>query len=893
MKFKKVVLIICLLPICVTSFAQKFLSRPDNSPLTFKDMQRQFNSWSKTVDLKKVKGWKYFKRWEMDMQMHTDAKGNPTDPSVYVDAVIQASHEKKTFTSSRFSPAAWSPVGPNVLPNNLTGYMENGIGRINCITFHPTDPSTYFVGVAQGGVWKTTNNGLNWTPLTDNLPILRISDIAIDPTNTNTMYISVCDFEYIGFGLLLNGRKRNTHYGLGVYKTTDGGATWQPTALSFQLTDGEASLIRKVIVHPTNSNQLVACGTSGMYTSNNGGGTWTHTLDSLFWDMVQDPVHPNTLYAATGWVRNLNDGNAAIYKSTDFGTSWTMLNTGIPPTDSVQRIRLAVAPSDPNCVYAMCVDVYDGMYGVYKSIDAGTTWQYINPGVNVLQGADGTGQGGQGPYDLGFAVNATDKNKLYVGGVNMWESIDGAQTFDPVSHWTLSYGPTLHGDIHFITQQPLTGNFFACSDGGVYRTSDIQSQTWVDANNGSPWPTQWTKLNDGLAISSFYRISSSRNVAGTLVAGAQDNATFYYDGTQWSTIFGGDGMDNYIDPVSNDIIGSSQYGNFDYSNDGGVSSLFIDPNVNSESGEWTTPIIADYNNHGTLFAGYGNVNESTDEGNSWFSISNFPVPAIYNNEISALAVSNTNSNVLYAAKRVRYEYTIPGSLYTTSNGGSSWNDVTSGLPDSLYYTSVDINQSDANTAYISMAGLSAGNKVFRTTNGGTTWQNISYNLPNLPVNCVKSMPGSHRIIVATDVGVYTLDSGAVTWANQSTGLPNVITSDIEFNVALNKIYLCTFGRGIWETDLDAMATVGVNTIADAVDIELYPTLNHGSFTIDVHQSINETFKLNIVDITGRLVYSTDLSGQQKYKQELNLPSGMYFARLRGKKISEVKSFVVQ
>jgi photosystem II stability/assembly factor-like uncharacterized protein len=891
MKAIKISILIFLVS-TVTSNAQKFLSKEATHPLTFQEMQLKFNDWSKTVNLKKEKGWKYFKRWEMDMQMHTDAKGNPCDPAAYVDAVIQAAHEKKTFTSSRFSVAAWSPVGPNVLPGNLTGYMENGLGRINCIAFHPTIPSTYFVGVAQGGVWKTTNSGQSWTPLTDQLPILRISDICIDPVNTNVMYISVCDFEYIGFGLMLNGRKRNTHYGLGVYKTADGGTTWQPTGLSFQLTDGEASLIRKVIVHPTNTNRLVACGTSGMYTSNDAGVTWQHNLDSLFWDMVQDPVDPNTLYAATGWVRNANDGNAAIYKSIDFGITWTMLNTGIPLTGSVQRIKLSIAASDHNYIYAMAVDSVDGMYGVFKSTNAGASWNYINPGVNVLENGDGTSPGGQGSYDLGFHVDAADKNKLYVGGVNLWESQDGGNTFDPVSHWTLQYGPTLHGDIHFITQQPQTGNYFVCSDGGVYRTSGTFSQTWDDANNGSPWPTQWTKISDGLAISSFYRISSSKNTSGRLIAGAQDNATFYFDGTSWNTIFGGDGMDNYLDPLSDDIIGSSQYGNFDYSNDGGFSTNFINPNVNNEYGEWTTPIVADYNS-GALYTGYENVNESTDGGNTWFSISSFPVIGFANDEISALAVSNTNSSTLYAAKRVRYEYSIPGSLYETSSGGSSWNDVTSGIPDSLYYTSVDISNTNSNTAYIAMAGLSAGNKVFKTANGGSSWQNISYNLPNLPVNCIKSMPNSSRIMAATDIGIYTLDSGSVNWINQSTGLPNVIISDIEFNVPLNKIYVCTFGRGIWEADLDAF-TVNVDQLADNLDIELYPSVNDGSFTIDLHESaLNETFKLSIVDVTGRIIYSSTLAGHQKYKEQLTIPPGMYFARLRGKNISEVKNFVVE
>ncbi len=891
MKIYKLIIVFYFLQGLSFVHAQKFLSRTSDQPLTFKEMQLQFDQWKKSVDFKTEKNWKYFKRWEMDMQMHTDAKGNPVNPEIYIDAVTKVANEKKVDKSSHFNIGAWTPTGPNVLPGNLTGYMENGIGRINCIAFHPTDANTYFIGVAQGGVWKTTNSGQTWIPLTDNLPITRVSDITIDPVDPNTMYISLCDFEYIGVALNLNGRKRNTHYGLGVYKTTDGGNSWQPTGLSFQLTDGDASLIRKVIVHPVNNSQVVACGANGMYKSNDGGATWNHVLDSLFWDMLQDPVNPNILYAATGWVLNSNDGYAAIYKSTDFGDTWTMLNTGIPGTGSVQRVKLAIAPSDNNYVYAITVDVDQGMYGIYKTTDAGVNWQFINPGVNVLNNFDGTFSGGQGNYDLGFSVNGQNRDIVYVGGINIWASTDGANTFNPVSHWTTGYGPTLHGDIHFIERQPLTGNLFVCNDGGLYRTSMIISQTWNDALNGTSWPTQWTNLCDGLQISSFYRLSSSRNLTGRLVAGAQDNATFYYDNGVWNTIFGGDGMDNYLDPLDdNIIIGSSQYGNFYYSNDDGVSSSGLSPNINGEVAEWTSPIVADYNNPGTLYAGFSNVSKSTDNGFNWNVISNFPVQGIADNEISALAIAHSNSNVIYAAKRVRYEYSVPGSMHVTTNGGANWTDVTAGLPDSLYFTSVNVSETDANTAYVSMAQFSAGDKVFKTTNAGATWQNISFNLPNIPVNCVKSIPGSNKIIAATDIGVYILDSASAVWTNTSIGLPNVIVQDIEFNVALNKIYVCTFGRGIWETEISAITDLSPKSNAQ-LNIELFPTLNNGSFTIK-NTGIG-LLNFNLVDITGRLVYTTVLIGANSYKLDLDLPSGLYFAKIKGNNFTGVKTFIVQ
>ena len=596
----------------VTFQAQTFLRKNYTSqPLTFKQLQLNFNDWKKTHDLKKERHWKSFKRWEMETQMHTNAKGEPDFEAAYINAAINAAKEKESSSLQSRNSSAWYPVGPYDLPANETGYMENGMGRINCIAFHPSNPACYFVGVAQGGLWKTINNGTSWTPLTDNLPITRISDVVIDPNNTNTMYISVCDFEYIGFGLHLNGNKRNTHYGLGVYKTTDGGSTWNPTGLSFALTNGEASLIRKILVNPSNSNNLVACGVSGMYTSSNGGATWTHTLDSLFWDLTSDPVNPNVLYAATGWVKTANQGYAAIYKSTNFGTSWSILNTGIALRDSVQRIKISVSPADNNYIYAAAVDTLGGLFGIYKSTDAGTTWQKTFNSINLLEGGQGTSPGGQGNYDLGFSADPLNKNTLYLGGVNLWGSNDGALTFNPIAQWQTTNGPSIHGDIHFIDAQPSTGNYFVCSDGGIYRTSNMVLSNWTTPN----WPTQWSNISDGLNVTSFYRISSSKNTSGRLLAGAQDNGSFYFDGVNWSTVFGGDGMDNFIDTTNNSsFIASAQYGDFGLTFTSGTSFIPVNANINNENAEWTTPLIADYKHYGVLYAGFSNVTKSTDGG---------------------------------------------------------------------------------------------------------------------------------------------------------------------------------------------------------------------------------------------------------------------------------------
>jgi len=872
--------------------AQSFLQTQPNQSLTFKEMQLQFNEWKANRDITQEKGWKYFKRWEMETQLHTNTNGEPVNPAIFVNEVTRLANEKEVLKSlNNDRNITWLPAGPNVLPSNLTGYMENGIGRINCIAFDPNSPSTYYVGVAQGGVWKTSNNGNSWMPLTDDLPITRISDIAIDPNNTNTMYISVCDFAYIGVSLQLNGRKRNTHYGLGVYKTTNGGQTWTPTGLSFQLTNGDASLIKKTIVNQNNSNKLVACGTSGMYISNDAGNSWTKTMDSLFWDLTQDPSNPNVLYAASGWVASANQGNAAIYKSTDFGVNWTMLNTGIPATGEVQRIKIEIAPSNPNYVYALAVDIASGYYGMYSSTNAGVTWQF-NPAVlNILGYDDGFDLGGQGTYDLAFAVDPNNPNKLIAGGINVWGSVDGGQNFDPASHWTLFYGPTLHGDIHFIKYQPITGNVFICSDGGVYRTPTVSTQTWIDASNGSPWPTLWTGLNDGMQVTSFYRIASSKNNSGKLMAGAQDNATFFYDGQFWSTTNGGDGMDNIFDPIDDNVhIASSQFGNFSKSFDNGNTYSGIFANINNEVAEWTTPIIADYNQSGTMYIGYANVMKSTDNGDTWTPISNFPSNGIAFNEISALAVANTNSNVIYAAKRVRYEYSINGSMYSTNDGGNTWNDVTAGLPDSLYFTSVEVNSVDANIAYVTMAGFSAGNKIFKTTNGGNTWQNISYNLPNIPVNCIKSLPNGNSLIAACDIGVYQLDETQNTWINISVDLPNVIVSDIEINQAANKVYLSTFGRGIWQADLSVVSNIK-NNITNNSTFMVYPTINDGNFSVN-STNFKTVNSAQVFDINGREIAQIKLDASNT-QVSLNAAPGKYFIKTQSTNDSQVKSFIIQ
>jgi len=862
---KQLLLTICLLSALAAS-AQPFLIDNNNPAQNFTELQSRFENWKSGRDLKNEKGWKRFKRWEHDIMMHSDGSGNPANIETYCKAVEEAISMQNQNARSQMN-VNWLPFGPYDIPVNSTFYMENGIGRVNCMAFHPNTPNTFYVGVAQGGLWKTTNGGQSYTPLTDQLPITRISDICIDPNNPNTLYISLCDFEYIGVSLELDARKRNTHYGLGVYKSTDGGITWNPTALTFQLTQGDQTLIRKIIVNPQNSQQILACGVSGMYKSNNGGTSFSLINDSLYWDMEQDPQNPLTIYAASGWVAPANAGFAALYKSTDFGNTWNILNSGIPGTGAVQRIELAIAPSNNNRIYALAVDINEGLYGFYRSNNGGNSWTQTSSSPNILEWNEGLSTGGQGTYDLGLAVSPSNPDFIITGGVNMWGSSDGGLTFQPGSHWTTQYGPSIHADIHQIKFQPLTGQLFVAHDGGISKTPDFILHDWTSGN----WPTIWDHtISNGMNVTSFYRLSSSRNTDNIVIAGAQDNGSFLFNGSNWQTVIGGDGMDNDIDPNNPDYItGSAQFGYFAQSNDGGISFYNIDPGLGA-SGEWTTPIV-----RGTtpdvLLSGFIDVTKSTDNGFSWSTLGTMP-GTFSSQEICALAVS-PGETTIYAAKRIRFELNKPSAIFRSTNSGNTWQNITSGLPDSLYPTTITMNPNNPQQVFVAFAGMVSGTKIYYSPNGGNTWNNVSYNLPNLPVNVIKMVPGTTTLLAGLDVGVYQLTAGATAWVPVSNGLPNVIVSDIEINPAANLIMVSTFGRGIWQADLSSIT--GTNTLNNSPEWNISPNPSDGRFSIN--NTNQQPLRIDIYDIHGKICLGLNIPPG---KTEINteLPSGLYFAK---------------
>ncbi len=880
---------------------------------SFAERQARFDDWIRQNDPDSTKGWKWYQRWLEHHATRLQPDGKPVDPAVWYSEAIRVADWKSRQSLSQTRVGNWSPIGPNLVPDSPDPFSQHGMGRINCITFHPTDPLTFWVGIAQGGVWKTTNGGQSWLPLTDDLPILRISDIALDPNDTDIMYISVGDYAYMGVGLDLDARKRLTHYGLGVYKTTDGGQSWLPTGLTFAQTERDGSLTRRVFVDPANSQNLLAAGIHGIWQSADGGDNWSQVLDSLIWDIEQAPNDPNTLYASSGYRSTLDMGTAGILKSTDFGANWTWLNTGIPRQDTVQRVEIAISPSDPNYVYALTCDIERGFYGLYRSTDAGGSWEKRSAkgsAPNILHWYEGgTPNGGQGTYDLAILVDPNDRERIYTGGINMWASEDGGLSWNGVSFWRGDYGPSLHADQHQYAYNPQDDKFYVCNDGGLFRTDSIEIGSWDSTfNAGYQWPTQWEDLSDGIQATSFYRLGISLSAPDNVIAGAQDNSTFYYNNGTWSNIIGGDGMECLIDPTDpSRIYGTWQYGGMARSTNGGQSLEYGITNQirfgTDEEGAWTTPFFMEPNAPLTLYVAFGNAWRSFDGGDTWTKLSDCPpmTGALFPAPASMIIRAPSDENVIYMSKRIYHQYSQPSELWRSLDGGFSWTNLSLSvsLPDSLFFNDLTVDDDDPYHLWLSLGGFVDGVKVFESTDAGDSWNNDSGSLPNLPVNTIIHQPGSPNNVLyaGLDIGVW-YKSDTSDWQLYSENLPNVIVTELEINPSNQKLYASTFGRGLWRADLVVDENnVGIGPdLFEGMKVSVSPNPNDGFFRLAIEEAPVNELELEIVDIKGRVLRQEILklqSGQSSETYQLDLAYGLYYLRLSAENRTYVEKILVE
>ncbi len=913
----KALLFVSAILVSLSSLAQQdFLPQaPTNAYL---DYQKQFDAWRQNID-ENQKGYKWHMRWLNYAETRTGPYGKSVSSKHYLEAAAMNSLQKGASFGSRASDSTWVPEGPDTLTGAYNAASSHGVSRVNTITFHPTDTNTYWVGVSQGGIWKTTNSGKTYFPVNDGLPILRISDIAVDKNHPDTLYASVCDYAYIGVALSTDNRKRNTHYGAGLYKSYDGGLTWNPTGLTYQQNQYDYTLIRRTFVNSNNAQELICAGVEGILKSFDGGDTWSKNYNGLIWDFEQNPKNPNTIYASSGYLYNLGIGEPKMMVSHDFGDSWKTIGTGqFNANEAMSRVEITISSLDTNYLYAVSCGRDRGLFGFYKSTDAGNTWtQTINApsGPNILEWSEGRGSGGQGTYDLTIYVDKKDKEKVFVGGVNLWGSDDGGQTWDGCSYWLRYYGFTPHADQHFLTHNPLDNKYYLCNDGGIFRTDSMLIGSWADANNvaGYEFPTKWQDVSSGMQITSLYRVGLCDSVPGYIVSGAQDNGTFYRDDKgKWMNISGGDGMDAVIhraDPTQG--ISSSQFGRFyEFYNNGSVVT-----NLNasiSGAGGWTTPIEQSPTTPGEYYIGTTNVTVvSRFAGSRQLGF----IPGSSNEPISAFAISGLNKQHLIAAKRPYFTNNVNTKLYYTDDEGANWVDITAGLPDSMYCTAVTIDDRFPNIVWATFGGFAAGQKVFRSDDSGKTWKNMSKNLPDVPVNTIvqDEQSAANTVYVGCDVGVYYTNDSLANWQLYAKSFPNVIVSDLEVHGKERRLYASTFGRGIWSVGaLDSVYVfpedttkkedtvildpeVYVSEIFAKAQFNLYPNPNKGVFSIRSYSDASLAVDISIVNVMGRTVFEqTEFIEEGAYllNYQLDLADGVYFLRVNGDGKSKVQRFLV-
>jgi photosystem II stability/assembly factor-like uncharacterized protein len=653
--------------------------------------------------------------------------------------------------STRFNPMSWSFLGPRPISSEYWSGEGNASGRVVSIAPHPSDGNTVYIASASGGVWKTTDGGTNWTPMSDELPTTNGGSISIDPNNSNTVY----------FG---TGEWQQGSAGDGVYRSLDGGVNWTRIATVAQT----GSQISGVAAAPGNANLIHVTSSTGYHRSTNGGASWSTVMTGDSSALVVHPTDANVVYVGRAL--------GGIFRSVNGGASFTKLTSGLPVT-GFNRIVMAISKSNPNVLYAGILNGGSAT-GVYRTADAGANWTKLTAAPNFCTP--------QCWYDAYVAVDPTNENTVYLGGVDpryttagVLRSTNGGASWTEVSQYS---GGTLHPDHHAMAFGP-TGVIWEGNDGGV----------WKSSNGGS----SWTNVNGNLALTQHYNIVQHPNFPDRFLGGTQDNGTpeRVSNSFSWPQSQVGDGGFSVFD-YSNTTRRYTTYVYLAITRFNGTNQKGITGPWGSDPVNWIAPLIGDPNNSKVLLAGTNRVwrtNDATITTPTWTAISTSAVGA--GGTLNAIAVANGASNTIYTGSST-------GDVYVTTDA-STWNNRSTGLPNGQI-SDVVISPTGPGTAYVSYYNTTGG-RIYKTTNFGVNWTNVTGTLASgvaaqaLAVDW--DWPGAPGLFVGAGSGVYvSLDNGT-TWVKDGADLPNVNVQDLTIDRARRTIAAGTYGRGTWRSDL--------------------------------------------------------------------------------------------
>ncbi len=666
------------------------------------------------------------------------------------------------YTASRMKPFGYGSRSMQAI-NQWRAIGPNDVGgRVRSVVAHPTDGRTLWIGAADGGVWKSTDQGETWKATMDRENAIAMGALAVDRQNPNVLYAGTGEMS----------SNIDSYTGAGVMKTTDGGDTWRPVGLT------SVGAFSRIVVHPKNSNLVFAGATKnngGFYRSTDAGITWTRTFEDPVSDVTVNPANENQL-----WIGTMSKG---IYRSDDGGLSWAVKNFDLGvPGSTLARISVQCAPSSPNNLYALVYETQGSGTNathysrIYKSSNSGDGWQiiYDNSPSNFL---NSTGPA-QGWYNNVIAVHPTDPNLVIAGGIDIVRTTNGGNNWQLIDTYASSGAP--HPDQHAIAFDPADNQrVYLGNDGGMYRSE----------NNGN----NYQRKSKGLAITQFYAMGVDQKHPSKTYGGTQDNGTVTNLSSTYGEILGGDGFFVVVDPENSDIVyAENPNGDLWRINLTNGARRYIMGGIPSgDEAAWSAPLVADMKTPGTLWHGRHSVYVTYDRGESWIQ-----TEATFNGLASAIGISQANPNVVYAGSD-------RGELFVTTTGGFSWTNLATaqGAPNRAI-TDLIPSLRDESTVYMSVSGFFTGH-VFKSTDKGSSWSDISNGLPDIPVNALAIHPDDESIIYAgTDIGVFITLDGGKSWAAYSEGLPRVVVADLEIHLASRTLRLASHGRSMWEIDLE-------------------------------------------------------------------------------------------
>lgn len=722
---------------------------------------------------------------------------------LFITAAAQEENETDILSASTFSGVKFRSIGPALMS-----------GRIADIAMNPKDNNTWYVAVGSGGVWKTTNSGTTWQPLFDEQSSYSIGCVTIDSKNPHIVWV--------GTGENVGGR--HVGYGDGIYKSMDGGKSWENKGLK------ESQHISKILIHPKNSDIILVAaqgplwnkgGERGLYKSTDGGETWKKILGDDEWvgvtDIVSDPRDPNRLYAAT-WQRHRNVAaymgggpGSGLHKSEDGGETWTQLKSGLP-NSNMGKIGLAISPQQPDILYA-AIELDRRKGGVYKSNDRGVSWVKQSDAVS----------GATGPHYYQELVASPHKfDRIYLIDVRIQISDDGGKNFRNMTE------QHKHSDNHALVFRKDDPNYYlAGTDGGIYESFDA-AKNW--------------KYIANLPVTQFYKVAlDDKEPFYTIYGGTQDNATQGgpsrtdnlngITNRDWFVTLWGDGHQPATEPGNPDIIYSEwQEGNLVRVDRKTGEIVYIQPQPGEGEGperfNWDSPILVSPHDPKRIYFASQRVWRSDDRGDSWKAISGdltknqnrIELPIMggkqsWDNPWDMLAMSTYSTITSLAESPLQdglmYAGTDDGYIQVTEDGGSNWKKIDvnqlPGVPATAFINDIKADLHDVNTVYVVLDNHKFGDLnpyIYKSSDKGNSWESITNNIPNktLVWRVVQDHVNPKLLFAATEFGIYFTFDGGFKWIKFSGGLPTISFRDLAIQKRENDLVGASFGRSFYVLD---------------------------------------------------------------------------------------------